>query len=85
MEKYTKGPILGKGTFGEVIQGINKEVTDLYSTLFPQRSPTSRHSPSPLLLSQTGKVVAIKKIIIGEKGEVSHSKHLLYNRDPIIY
>jgi cyclin-dependent kinase 7 len=39
---YTKGAILGKGTFGEVIKGTNKE---------------------------TGDVVAIKKIRIGEKGE----------------
>lgn len=39
---YTKGPILGKGTFGEVIQAVNKE---------------------------TGQVVAIKKIRVGEKGE----------------
>jgi cyclin-dependent kinase 7 len=39
---YAKGGILGKGTFGEVIKGTNKE---------------------------TGDVVAIKKIRIGEKGE----------------
>ena len=39
---YTKGPILGKGTFGEVIKGTHKE---------------------------TGAIVAIKKIRIGDKGE----------------
>lgn len=41
---YTKGQVLGKGTFGEVIKATHKE---------------------------TGDVVAIKKIRIGEKGEVS--------------
>ena len=39
---YTKGQVLGKGTFGEVIKATNKE---------------------------TGDIVAIKKIRIGEKGE----------------
>ncbi|KAK2078581.1 hypothetical protein QBZ16_003421 [Prototheca wickerhamii] len=43
MEQYTKGPLLGKGTFGEVVQATHNE---------------------------TGKVVAIKKIRVGEKGEV---------------
>uniref|UniRef100_A0A1D1ZS62 [RNA-polymerase]-subunit kinase n=1 Tax=Auxenochlorella protothecoides TaxID=3075 RepID=A0A1D1ZS62_AUXPR len=42
MENYTKGPLLGKGTFGEVLQGTHKE---------------------------TGELVAIKKIRVGEKGE----------------
>lgn len=26
MEQYTKGPLLGKGTFGEVVQATHKEV-----------------------------------------------------------
>jgi cyclin-dependent kinase 7 len=41
-DKYVKGPVLGKGTFGEVIKGTEKG---------------------------TGKVVAIKKVRIGEQGE----------------
>lgn len=26
MEQYTKGPLLGKGTFGEVVQATHNEV-----------------------------------------------------------
>lgn len=87
MENYTKGPLLGKGTFGEVLQGTHKEVRQhleqgwgsiltamllISHTAFDR--PDARVSP-PMpgmyaLPLQTGELVAIKKIRVGEKGEV---------------
>lgn len=86
MENYTKGVVLGVGTFGKVLMATHKEVgawcrPRCASRLCqpPQGSPGAavRHTASPFpcleppcpALPQTGEVVAIKKIQVGEKGE----------------
>ena len=122
MERYTKGIVLGVGTFGKVLMATDKEVRALpalrlFGPLAGERpdgsgtalkasrvSPCiiricrwfrrglcrlppplppppllplhataigpSTPAPASLLCVQTGQVVAIKKIQVGEKGEV---------------
>ncbi len=90
MENYTKGVVLGVGTFGKVLMATHKEVgaarrgrAAQLCQLLPcspgaasgtqaccLASPLPRaNSAAASLPQQTGEVVAIKKIQVGEKGE----------------
>jgi len=77
MEKYEKGVVLGRGTFGSVYKAVQKEV------LYNQADFTGGGAgvllltvawckllPTIVLCLQTGKVVAIKKIDVGNLREV---------------
>lgn len=77
MDKYSKGVVLGRGTFGEVIKATHTEVRRgragllLCWGLSSQSALLTVAGASVIALQmQTGEVVAIKKIRIGEKGEV---------------
>ena len=70
MDKYIKGEVLGEGTFGVVFKATHKEVCREYPCLQMQPWPVL-HQPSSSYDSQTGQVVAIKKIRLGKASEVS--------------
>ena len=74
MDAYTKGETLGSGTFGVVYKATHKEVT-MMERGASERFSTSTRLPSihvSLFISpfQTGKVVAVKKIRLGNAKEV---------------
>jgi serine/threonine protein kinase len=64
MDKYTKGAVLGSGTFAEVFKATNKEVGS-NTRMDPGKDIRCNHPPHPHD-DQSGKVVAIKKIRIGD-------------------
>jgi len=87
MDQYTKGEQLGKGTFGTVFKATHTQVSPCTSLrsehaartnckpLILDESTPSGHNKSqrqpPALYVQTGQVVAIKKIRLGEVKEVA--------------
>lgn len=81
MDQYTKGEVLGKGTFGVVIKATHKQVSIACHhggmtqycgpTLCVHLLGTKCCADSiNAMLPQTGQVVAIKKINLGDVREV---------------
>jgi len=77
MENYEKGVVMGRGTFGSVYKAVQKEVLCYQADLtvddadaLLQPAAWCELVQTVALCLQTGKVVAIKKIDVGNLREV---------------
>lgn len=70
MDKYEKGVVLGRGTFGSVYKAVDNQVPLQSACVAGISAPPGNTVYVRYVPVQTGKVVAIKKIDVGATQEV---------------